>query len=105
MENITFSINNRVKALIKSKGTTISDVASKLGMAQGNLSRMLNDDDLKVSTLFKIAQILNVPINALFEDIDIQKYELPPNIELAIYEKVSELLSIAKQSDRTVFAV
>ena len=104
MENITFSINNRVKDLIKAKHVTISYVAEQLGMKQQNLSIMLNSDDLKVSTVFKIAKILDVPISTFFEEMDRDLPPAPQKLD-AIYEKINELLTIAKHSQKGVFAV
>lgn len=104
MENITFSINSKVKELMDMKKVSINDLAKHLQMAQPNVSRMLKQEDLKVSTIIKIAHLLSVPISTFFEEMDKDIPPAPQKIDV-IYQKIDELLAIAKQSEKAVFAV
>ncbi|MDR1582913.1 MAG: helix-turn-helix transcriptional regulator [Prevotellaceae bacterium] len=56
----------RVKEVCKEKGLTLVDVATKMGIAQSNLSGMLNGNPT-IGTLGKVADVLGVPISDLFE--------------------------------------
>ena len=55
----------RVKEVCKEKGVTLAEVASKIGVAQASLSKMLGGNPT-IGTLDKIADALNVPITELF---------------------------------------
>lgn len=56
----------RVKEVCKEKGITITELAEKMGMAQGNLSKTLNGNPT-VETLYKVSEILGVNTSDLFE--------------------------------------
>lgn len=56
----------RVKDVCKEKGVTLAEVASKIGVAQASLSKMLGGNPT-IGTLEKIADALEVPITELFE--------------------------------------
>ena len=56
----------RVKEVCKEKGVTLAEVASKIGVAQASLSKMLGGNPT-IGTLEKISNTLNVPIAELFE--------------------------------------
>lgn len=56
----------RIKEVIKGKGTTITELADKMGINRVNLSNMVNGNPT-VETLNKIADALNVPVTELFE--------------------------------------
>lgn len=55
----------RVKEVCKEKGVTLAEVASKIGIAQASLSKMLGGNPT-IGTLEKISDALNVPITELF---------------------------------------
>lgn len=103
MENIIISINSRVKELMKDKSISHTQLAKDLGIEQSNLRRMLNNDDLKITLIVKIAKVLNVPMSTFFEEMDKDLPPAPQKLD-AIYEKINELLTIAKQSEVAVFA-
>ena len=56
----------RVKEVCKEKGVTLAEVASKIGVAQASLSKMLGGNPT-IGTLEKIADALGVPVTELFE--------------------------------------
>lgn len=56
----------RVKEVCREKGITITELAEKMGMAQGNLSKTLNGNPT-VETLYKVSEILGVNTGDLFE--------------------------------------
>lgn len=56
----------RVKEVCKEKGFTLAEVASKIGVAQASLSKMLGGNPT-IGTLEKIADALGVPVTELFE--------------------------------------
>jgi len=55
----------RVKEVCKEKGVTLAEVASKIGIAQASLSKMLGGNPT-IDTLERIATALNAPITELF---------------------------------------
>ena len=59
----------RVKEVCKEKGVTLAEVASKIGVAQASLSKMLGGNPT-IGTLEKIADALGVPVTELFEKSD-----------------------------------
>lgn len=69
---VTFAIKNknmlRVKEILEKRGTSVSQMARDLGLSRVTVSNQINSDDVRVSTLRRIASYLNVPIYALFSD-------------------------------------
>ena len=57
----------RVKEIAKEKGLTIADVANRMNIKSPALSRIINGSNTTTDTLHKIADALEVPITALFE--------------------------------------
>lgn len=58
----------RVKEVCKEKGVTITQLAEILGIKQESLSRAINGNPT-LDTLQKIATALNVPVSALFDEV------------------------------------
>lgn len=58
----------RVKEVCKEKGVTITQLAEILGIKQESLSRAINGNPT-LDTLQKIAAALNVPVSALFDEV------------------------------------
>lgn len=58
----------RIKEVIKEKGTTITELADKMGINRVNLSNMINGNPT-YETLDKIATALGVNITELFEQL------------------------------------
>jgi len=56
----------RIKKLIKEKGTTVAEVAQRMGVTSPSLSRAINGNTT-VEMLNRIAIALNVPITDLFD--------------------------------------
>ena len=64
----------RIKEVIKEKGLTSADVASKLGVSQPALSQTINRNTT-VEMLNRIASVLGVHVTELFD--------CPPSVRLA----------------------
>lgn len=59
----------RIKEVIKEKGTTMSEVAERIGTKQAALSRAISEDgNPTLSLLTRTADALGVPITELFEN-------------------------------------
>lgn len=59
----------RIKEVIKEKGTTMSEVAERIGTKQAALSRAISEDgNPTLSLLKRTADALGVPITDLFEN-------------------------------------
>jgi transcriptional regulator with XRE-family HTH domain len=56
----------RVKELCKEKGITIAEIASKIGVSPSALSQNLSGNP-SLERLVEIADVLDVPIQKLFE--------------------------------------
>ena len=59
---------NKLKEEIKLKKFTIEDVASKIGMTRTGLQLAFKEDTLKIITLEKISDLLNLPVYYWFVD-------------------------------------
>lgn len=63
-------MNYRIKELCRERGITLSELADKIEMKSANLSVSLSEKgNPTITTLQKIATALNVPVSALFEEI------------------------------------
>lgn len=56
----------RIKEILKSKGITSKELASRLGLSEGALSQSLNGNPT-LERLKQIASALGVPVSELFE--------------------------------------
>lgn len=56
----------RIKEVIKEKGTTVKDLAQKMGISNVGLSQHINGNP-SVEVLERIAVALGVPVTELFE--------------------------------------
>lgn len=56
----------RVKELLKEKGVTAKELASRLGLSEGALSQSINGNPT-LERLEKISSALGVPVTELFE--------------------------------------
>lgn len=60
----------RIKELLKDKDITQNQLAEMLGITHGAMSATINGNP-RLSTLEKIAEVLDVPITDLFESISL----------------------------------
>jgi transcriptional regulator with XRE-family HTH domain len=68
---------NKIRDLYKEKRMSLDELAEKIGMSNTGLHNALRANDFKISTLIKIAEVLNEPISTFFEG----NYELTQNNE------------------------
>jgi transcriptional regulator with XRE-family HTH domain len=59
-------IEGTVKKYCKQQGLTLKELAERVEMTETGLSRALKRKSLKVKTLERISEVLQVPIAALF---------------------------------------
>lgn len=65
---------NNIKAIRKEQGISVTELAEKLNMSQGNLSKIENNQiDLKPEIALKIAEALGVSVQAVQSDISTTK--------------------------------
>ena len=55
-----------IRAVMKAKGVKNKDLAERLGMTSQNVCLMLGKKSLTLTTLYKVAEALDVPITDLF---------------------------------------
>lgn len=60
-----------VKEILKKNGYTVSAVAEKLGISNQNLFSLLGKDDVKTSTLERIAEATGLPVSLFYGDTHI----------------------------------
>lgn len=56
-----------VKTIARQKGMTMEQIATRLGITKGGLSKALNGNPT-LKTLRSVAEILDVPVTAFFAD-------------------------------------
>ena len=59
-----------VKTIARQKGMKMEEIAKQLGITKGGLSKALNGNPT-LKTLRSVAEILGVPVTALFADEDV----------------------------------
>ena len=76
------SIGEKIRELRLKKGLTAQELADRIGVSQPTLTRYENEQtSIDVNTLKKIAEALQVPISAFFEDSEVQPINLPKPIK------------------------
>ncbi len=67
MKSMEAEIGKRIRRLRKAQGLTMKELADKAGFSQGYISKLENSESAPpISTLIRLAQALNVDINAFF---------------------------------------
>ena len=78
----------KIKTLVKQRGWTIKDFVEKIGLTQPGWNKAVNNNSLKVSTLEKIAQVLNVHVSAFFDEPEDKLKEISVLQEqITVYQK------------------
>ena len=57
----------RIKQAIKESGSSVGDLAQKLGVSRQTISRQINGANITVETVQKIADALGLPVGQLFD--------------------------------------
>lgn len=90
----------RIKQLVKEKGMTMAEVAKKLDINPVNLSSAVNGNPT-LSTLTKIAEVLNVEVADLFEREEKSIYGFVKIegevLELSSFDDIEKALIKAKE--------
>lgn len=90
----------RIKQLVKEKGMTMAEVAKKLGVNPVNLSSAINGNPT-LSTLSKIAEVLEVEVADLFEREEKSIYGFVKIggevLELSSFDDIEKALIKAKE--------
>ena len=90
----------RIKQLVKEKGMTMAEVAKKLGVNPVNLSSAINGNPT-LSTLSKIAEVLEVEVADLFEREEESIYGFVKIggevLELSSFDDIEKALIKAKE--------
>lgn len=61
-------VTENIKQIAKDKGVTLSDLAAKIDMTESGMYAMFRNNSIKISTLEKISEVLNVSILSFFEE-------------------------------------
>ena len=57
----------RIKQAIKESGSSVGELAQKMGVSRQTISRQINGANITVSTVQKIADALGLPVGQLFD--------------------------------------
>ena len=57
----------RIKQAIKESGSSVGELAQKMGVARQTISRQINGANITVETVQKIADALGLPVGQLFD--------------------------------------
>ena len=60
----------RIKEAIKESGSSVGDLAQKMGVSRQAISRQINGANITVGTVQRIAEVLGVPVWQLFVSSD-----------------------------------
>ena len=58
----------RIKEAIKESGSSVGELAQKMGVARQTISRQINGANITVETVQKIADALGLPVGQLFDE-------------------------------------
>lgn len=90
MGNQLNDIQLKVSKLLTEKKISIPKLALQLQMTKQNLYQILKSNDIHVSTLEKIAKILNVPMSHFFPEEQPKKVEKSENGKFIIQIEFDE---------------
>ena len=87
---------NRIKNIIKRRKITQKELSELIKTSERSLGLNLKKGDMKVSTLIKISDVLEVPVKYFFEEEEnYQKLE-DPSVEYLTKEKENEEIKFLK---------
>ena len=58
----------RIKVLSEKKSIALKDIAYKIGVTEAGFHKMLTNKTMKIETLEKISEILEVPVSYFFDE-------------------------------------
>jgi len=61
-------ISKKIRSVCDDKKVPLNALANAINKTPGGLNKILNRNDLKVSTLIEIARYLKVPVSSFFEE-------------------------------------
>lgn len=59
---------SRIKRIAEQKKISLKDLCRNIHISEPGFYKMLNKNEMKISTLEKICQVLNVPISIFFDE-------------------------------------
>lgn len=83
----------RIKELCQEKGITQKELAEKLGITDISLNKTLRGEYPQLQSLEKIANALEIPISALFEDVK------PSDGKIVGFVKVGDIVHEVKSAE------
>lgn len=63
----------RIKQAIKESGSSVGELAQKMGVSRQAISRQINGANITISTVKKISDVLGLPVGQLFDQIPADK--------------------------------
>lgn len=69
----------RIKHILKSKGVTYAELASRMGLSEQSIKQTINRDSMSTATLQRIASAIDVPAWMLLDDAP----EDPSNMDVS----------------------
>lgn len=92
----------KIKVLAKEKGVTINDLAEQLGITPQAIHLMVRENSTKTDTLERIANILNVPISAFFDEGNIEIKDNERSFNSNADDIIKELTSIIRSQEERI---
>jgi len=81
-------IHKKIKELVKIRNTTISGLCQKIGMTESGFNFSMKNNTLKIETLQKIAEVLEMPVCCFFEDGETDISQSMQKNEIEILKKI-----------------
>lgn len=89
------NVDKVIKDVCKEKGLSIEKLAEKIGMSFSTLYYAMDKNSLKVSTLLKISEALEIPIWSFFKDSE-QAFASA----IQIVEKTKRIIELEKEIEK-----
>lgn len=106
-EKILVELKENIQIRLRELGKTMKELVAEIEMTEPGIYKMFNNGSMKIKTLIKISEVLNVPVDYFFKkelapkkeyDISLEDKSHPYSREDRIIEK----LDIIREQNETI---
>jgi len=84
------NIDLKIKKLLESKEISASRFCKKIGVTESGYTYMIKNESMKLKTLYKISEVLQVPVSYFFDESEVSNVGSGPDVSLQVLKKENE---------------
>lgn len=96
-------VNDKIRNILRVKSITVKEFCKKIGITENGFSKAIKNNSLRVETIIKISEVLDVPVSYFFtdsENVPTGNNEEIQGLKAEIFNLKTELLENRKEIER-----